>query len=659
MSGFLVRRARLVVFVAAILTVVSLGVGSTLTRQMSGGTNQFANPGSESAAAFDLLTAEGGEQPDPQAIALVRRGSPAAVARRIEDSVETVSRAVVRGDLVLVFFGPGERDARAGADDLIALHAGSDDVLLGGGAVAARQIRDTVQQDLLRAELIAFPLILLLSFWVFRGLVAALMPPLVGAAAIGLTFLVLRFVSELATLSVFSVNLVTGLGLGLAIDYSLLVVSRYREELGRHGPGPEALRVTLRTAGRTVVFSALTVAAAMASLLVFPQQFLWSMAIGGTIVALAAGLVSLVALPAVLHLLGPRIDALAPAAWQRPPSRGRWAALAGAVMRRPARVAIASAVVLVALGLPALGVRFTGIDATALPGDLSARQVADELDARGVRGASSPLNVVFTTPPPVGAAARARALDGAVGVLGPTRVGDVWRLDVLPAAAPLAGSTQNLTRDLRAAFPGALLTGQAAAYDDQLSSLASRLPWAILALSLTTLVLLFLFTGSVVLPVKALVMNALTIAAAFGILVLIFQKGKGVAGLESTQPILLCATAFGLATDYAVFLLSRIREARDAGLSEREAVAEGLERTGRVVTAAALLFCVAIGSFAASRLVFIQELGIGTAVAVALDATLVRALLVPSLMMLLGRWNWWAPAPLRRLHARLGLGGAH
>ncbi|MBM3677697.1 MAG: MMPL family transporter, partial [Actinobacteria bacterium] len=226
------------------------------------------------------------------------------------------------------------------------------------------------------------------------------------------------------------------------------------------------------------------------------------------------------------------------------------------------------------------------------------------------------------------------------------------------AEAPLARSSQRLVRELREAFPQARVTGQAAGYADQLSSLGARLPWAILALCLTTFVLLFLFTGSLVLPLKALAMNVLTIAAAFGVLVLVFQRGKGVAGLESTQPILLGATAFGLATDYAVFLLSRIRERRDAGLPDRAAIAEGLERTGRVVTAAALLFCVAVGSFATSRLVFVQQLGVGTAVAVALDATIVRALLVPSLMMLLGRWNWWAPGPLRRLHDRLGLGRA-
>jgi RND superfamily putative drug exporter len=209
-------------------------------------------------------------------------------------------------------------------------------------------------------------------------------------------------------------------------------------------------------------------------------------------------------------------------------------------------------------------------------------------------------------------------------------------------------------REVRRELPSARVTGQTAAFVDQQASLGGHLPWALAILALTTGTLIFLFTGSVVLPLKSLVMNVLTIGAAFGILVLVFEWGRGLSGLETTQPILLCAMVFGLSTDYAIFLFSRIKEARDRGLENRAAVADGLERTGRVVTAAALLFCVAIGTFATSGISFIQELGVGTAVAVLLDATIVRALLVPSLMALLGRWNWWSPGPLRRLHLRLG-----
>jgi putative drug exporter of the RND superfamily len=238
----------------------------------------------------------------------------------------------------------------------------------------------------------------------------------------------------------------------------------------------------------------------------------------------------------------------------------------------------------------------------------------------------------------------------------PAEVGPgVWRVDVVPAAPAPSHTTQRLVGAVREAFPGGLLAGQGAALVDQRESIVSHLPWALALLALTTLALLFAFTGSVVLPLKALLMNTLTIGSAFGVLVLIFIHGAGVEGLEQTQPVLLGATVFGLSTDYAVFLLSRIKEAHDRGEPNTAAVAAGLERTGRIVTAAALLFCVAIGSFATSRLVFVQELGVGTAVAVAIDATVVRALLVPSLMALLGDWNWWAPGPLRRLHRRFGL----
>jgi RND superfamily putative drug exporter len=514
-----------------------------------------------------------------------------------------------------------------------------------------------VEDDLKRAELIAFPLVLLLSLWVFRGLVAALLPPLVGLASIATTLLGLRGLVELTDLSVFAVNLVTGLGLGLAIDYSLFMVSRYREELAVGGHTVETLRRTLATAGHTVLFSSLTVAAAMASLLVFPQRFLFSMAIGGTLVALASGAIALVAMPALLHVLGPRVNALAPERWKQAPSRGRWGALADWVMRRPGRVALASGGALLVLALPALGVSFTGIDAKTLPPEASAHRTAVALEERGLRASSSPLNVVLSSAPPPGLASRLGSLPGAAGATEAVEVAQgTWRIDVLPREPSLDPGTQALVRAVRAAAPQAAVAGGAAAFADQQASLRAHAPWAVLILCATTFAILFALTGSVVLPVKALLMNALTIGAAFGILVLVFEKGLGEPGLESTQPILLCATAFGLSTDYAVFLLSRIMEARGRGLSDREAVAEGLERTGRIVTAAALLFCIAIGAFATSQLVFVQELGVGTAAAVALDATLVRALLVPSLMALLGRWNWWAPRPLARLHGRLRLG---
>ena len=472
----------------------------------------------------------------------------------------------------------------------------------------------------------------------------------------------------------------TGLGLGLAIDYSLFIVSRYREELARlgAGAGAEALRRTMSTAGRTVAFSAVTVIAALASLLVFPQRFLYSMGIGGMIVAFVAATLALVALPALLALLGPRVNALSPERWRRAGERdarlaheGFWYRLSRGVMRRPGRVAVAATAVLVVLGLPFLRIAFTGFDAKVLPKSATARQVSDALDRDFAPHRASPITLAVDAPRTAAPQVRAlageiRHLPAAAAVTAPRPLnGATWQLDVISREGPLSTRSQDLVDRIRNARTPlhVAVQGQTARFIDQQASLGSHLPLALLLLAGTTLLVLFAMTGSIILPVKALVMNLLTLSAAFGILVFVFQDGRlesllsysSLGGLDSTQPILLFVIAFALSTDYAVFLLTRIKEARDAGAGERESVAIGLQRTGRIVTAAALLFCVAIGAFATSEIVFIKELGVGTALAVLIDATIVRALLVPSLMAMLGRWNWWAPRPLRRLHERFGL----
>ena len=659
MAAFVTRHARWILVATTLATVVSLALGGTVVSRLKSGAALFQDPTSESVRAFETLQTASGVEPDPGVVALVRSGDVEAVRARIDDDPE-VARTTIVGRFVFGFFYHG-LDVRSqhAATRLRHEFAGETGVVLGGGPVANQEINLTVRGDLERAELIALPIVLLLSLFVFRGFVAALLPPLVGAATIAVTLLGLRAVAEAMDVSVFALNLITGLGLGLSIDYSLLLVSRYREEIERSGTGIEALRTTLATAGRTVGFSAVTVAAAMGSLAVFPLRFLSSMAVGGALVALAAATVSLVSLPALLVVLGPRVNALAPRRWQRPPSSGGWARFARAVMRRPIPVALASGGALVVLALPAFGLHVAGIDASVLPRSASARQVADALQESGLRGVASPLNLVLEARPDVDSVARVRALPGVSEIVGPIEVAaGVWRLDVVPSSPPPSGPTQRLVRQLRTLFPDGLLAGQAAAILDQRATIEAYLPWALGLLGLTTFALLFAFTGSVVVPVKALLMNVLTIGAAFGLLVLVFEHGAGAEGLEQTQPVLLGATAFALSTDYAVFLLARIKEGRDGGLSNTAAVAWGLERTGRIITAAALLFCVAIGSFATSRLVFVQELGVGTATAVLLDATIVRALLVPSLMAILGDWNWWAPPPLRRLHRRLPLGEA-
>ena len=647
--------------------MVGAAFGVATPRILTSSDNDFQDPASQSFRTLGLLSRGTGVVPGPSILVVASPHDARVAAARLRNEpsialVEPQAAVGKGGRLVLVaaWFKTSATARGAIARRLARTLPG----VVGGAQVADEQVRTQTERDLLRSELIAFPLLLVLALWIFRGLVAALLPVAAGLLSIFSTLALLRLVNHVQPISVFALNLVTGAGLGLAIDYSLLLVSRYREELARCGPGLEAVRVTLTTAGRTVAFSAITVAAAFASLLVFPLPFLRSMAIGGIIVAPLAGAVALLLLPALFVVLGARVNALAPARWQhaaqraaRPEERGAWYRYAHWVMRRPVRVAVCSAVLLVVLGLPALGVRFIGVDATVLPTSDSARRAADALASSFAPNLDSPLHVAIAADNPAPAENAIRALPDLTAVTRPTRLGPrLWSLDVIPRAEAMSGATKQLVRRIRA-IPGTSVAGRTAWFLDTSASLRRNLPRALAILVLSTFALLFIVTRSIILPLKTLVMNVLGLAAAFGMLVFVFQDGRleGLLGYKSqgaldlTQPVLLAAIAFGLATDYGVFLLSRIKEAHDDGLSNREAVALGLERTGRVVTSAALLFCVAVGAFATSSILLVKELGLGIAFAVAVDASLVRALLVPSLMALLGDWNWWAPSPLRRL----------
>ena len=420
-------------------------------------------------------------------------------------------------------------------------------------------------------------------------------------------------------------------------------------------------------------------AAALAGLMVFPQRFLFSMGLAGVLVALIAAAVALLVLPAVLALLGTRINSWAPKSWKRRSEEadqeitsGFWYRLSNAVMRRPALIASLTAVGLLIVAMPFLNISFTSVDAGVLPTSAAARQVSDAIANDFPQDRSQPVYIAVAAPDTPEArtqltayAAGIRSTPDADAVAPPVFVGqDTWRIDIYSDAPPLSSASQQLVDDIRtepAPYP-ILVGGLTASFVDQKASIGAHLPWAILVIAVVTIVALFIMTGSVLLPIKAVIMNLLTLASTLGILVWIFQDGRleglfnydSVGALDLTQPILLGALAFGLSTDYAVFLLSRIKEAHDAGADTKDAVALGLQRTGRIVTAAALLFAVAIGAFATSRVLLIKELGVGTALAVLIDATIIRALLVPSLMALLGKWNWWAPAPLRRLHNRIG-----
>jgi uncharacterized membrane protein YdfJ with MMPL/SSD domain len=697
LSRLVTRHPRGVLLGAVVVIVAAAAVGGPVFGLLSTSGTSFEDPASQSVEARKLAE-RSGAQTSPGVVALVQAGAPvtsAAAAAKIErvravlaadpgvarvvGFAETRDPAFVsedgRSTYLAAFLKPGVEKVEALTKKLDA----EPGVLAGGAAVAGEQTGTVVSENLARAELFAFPILLLLLFFVFRSLTAALLPLAVGVATILLTLLWMRFVNSGLSLSIFAVNLVTGLGLGLAIDYSLLIVSRFREELTKGKDTTTAVRRTLETAGRTVLFSALTVAAALASLTVFPQRFLYSMGIGGILVALSAAVVSLVLLPAILALLGPRVNSLAPKRFKEAGLReakaeqsGFWYRLSQAVMRRPAVFAAGATALLLLLGAPFLNVRWTGVDASVLPTSQSARVVSDALAQDFPSDRTSPVTVVVKAPATASAdlaayAAKLRTVAGATAVSDPARIADgLWRIDATPPGSILSAESKRFVQSVREVptvghprFVG----GETAAFLDNQASLAHYLPISLGILAVTLFVLLFLLTGSVILPLKALIMNLLTVTATFGILVLVFQDGwlEGPLGftsqgaLESSQPILLLALIFGLSTDYAVFLLSRIKEIHDGGASNDEAVALGLQRTGRTVTAAALLFAVAIGAFVTSDIIFIKELGLGAALAVLIDATIVRAFLVPSLMKLLGEWNWWAPRPLRRIHQRVGL----
>jgi putative drug exporter of the RND superfamily len=663
LADLAVRRPRTILAVVGVLAVVAASFGREAPHLLGRGSNDFVARGSESLRAEALVERATGLSATPQVLVLVQDPTPSRLARvagviQTEPGFPVVAPALFSRDhreaIVAAYAraATSQRLWRQAAERLQRRMAGVPGTAMGGTALATSQVNGQAQRDLTRAEKIAFPILFLLALWVFRGVVAALLPLLCGGLTIVGSLLLLRLLDLTFPVSTYALNIVTGAGLGLGIDYSLLMVSRFREELGRWGPGSEAVRATLATAGRTVAFSSVTVGAAIATLTVFPLGYMRSMGIAGGLVGPLAGLIALTVLPALFVLLGSRVDALP--VRRRPPAAGKggWYRLAHALMRRPWPVAAAGIALLVVLGLPFLSVRFTGVDASVLPAQASSRIVDTALRRDFPVTTVSPAYAVIRGD---AAAARSYALAAsrlpeAALVLPPRELGPgVWELRASSGKPFLAASSQRLVRSLRALPGGVLVGGSTAQYLDQKHSLGSRLPLALVLLCSVTFALLYAATRSLVLPVKTLLMNALTLLATFGILVFVFQDGRlegllayqGQSALELTLPVILFAVAFGLATDYGVFLLTRIKEAWDSGMPNREAVAVGLERTGRIVTAAALLFCIAVGAFATSKVIVVKEVGVGIALAVLIDATIVRALLVPSLMAILGRWNWW------------------
>jgi trehalose monomycolate/heme transporter len=712
--GHLVYRGRRWVLAAAAAVLV---LGATWGTGVFGAmtSSGFDDPGSESAAAkarieetvgrtgadVVLLYRFGGRPVTDPAFRAAVQEHLAGLPDRLLRSVTTAwsagpatNSALVSDDgratyAVVGLAGTGDDDVMDAYDELEPALRDADglDVQLGGAAAISSDITTQVSEDIAKAEQLSLPIVLVLLVVIFGGLVAAGLPLAIGGLAILGAFLMLRLLTVVTDVSVFAINIVTMLGLGLAIDYALFVVSRFREERRLPGATTEsALARTMATAGRTVAFSGVTVAVALASLLFFPQTFLRSMGFGGMAAVLVAMLGALTVLPALLAVLGHRVDSLRiplPGRLSRLRGRrlpaeaehhGAWYRVAHSVMRRPVVYVAVIVPVLLLAGLPFLRVEFGGVDHRALPAGTESRTVAETLIQDFPSGDVTTIDAVVDfadgsvdTAALQDYAARLADLPGVTSATVAAQDAGTAVVSVRYAAEGIGAEARELVGDVRAvpAPEGAdvLVGGRAADLRDLLASLGSTLPLMGLFVLGSTMLLLFLAFGSVVLPVKAVLMNVLSLTASFGALVWIFQDGhlsgplgfESTGAIEATQPILMLAMAFGLSMDYEVFLLSRVREQWDATGDNTAAVATGLQRTGRIITSAALLLVVVIGAFATSGIVFIKLIGVGMIIAILVDATVVRALLVPATMRLLGRWNWWAPAPMARFWWRHGL----
>ncbi|MFJ3924775.1 MMPL family transporter [Streptomyces sp. NPDC090022] len=634
------------------------------------------------AAEAERLTAALGTEPGITAAGSYWRTRLPAL--RSEDGHQALITARVLGD---------EKTTAEVLDRIAPAYRGTQGpvtVSLGGPVAVQREVTTTIQEDLLRAELIALPVTLVLLVLVFGSAVAALLPLGVGIVAILGTNAVLRVLTEFTDVSVFAQNLTTALGLGLAIDYALFIVRRFREESAAGRDPVTAVGITLRTAGRTVLFSALTVAVALSAMLFFPMYFLRSFAYAGMAVVLIAAAAALILLPAALVLLGDRVDALdLRRLWRRggrpaegavaggertgavEPGRG-WARSATLVMRRAPLFAVATTAGLLLLGLPFLGVKFGTVDDRQLPSTAESHVVQQQI-RDGFPGSPGAALVVLAEGPATEAEYgayrdRLRALDGVVRVDGPVTArqpGTYAYFSVLGEGEAVGQRAQDLVGEVRAVdapFRTAV-TGQAAQLVDAQDAIAEQLPRALALIVVATLVLVFLLTGSVLIPLQAVLLNALSLTAMFGAVVWVFQDGNlsgllsftATGDIETTLPVLMFCIAFGLSMDYGVFLISRIKEEYDRTGDHEGAVRTGLARTGGLITAAAVILAVVMVAIGTSRVTNTKMLGLGIALAVLMDAMVVRSLLVPAVMKLTGRATWWAPGPLRRLHDRFGL----
>jgi RND superfamily putative drug exporter len=687
------RHARLVLWLAGIIALVGLLGGGIASAHLTSSLSDYDAPSSAVVAAQHQVQRVTGANPEEGYLVVVRTAMPittsSAVPSRVgavvsilraRPEVKRVLDYATTGDpsmissngklttVVATIGAVNEQKAVTALQKAIAAQPSlRTNTWLGGPTVAGVQIASVSSQDLGRAELFALPFLLLLLFFVFRGLRAAAVP-LVGAVfAIAVTLGVMGLALVVVPLSIFALNLVIALGIGLSVDFSLLIISRFREEVGQGASTEPALATVRRTAGHTVLFSSLTIAAALATLAVFPERFVYSMGVAGAIVVLASGAFALLVLPAILTVFGGRIarradDAVGQSAAQAATGR-RWYAMAGRVMRRPAIWGAAAVVALVVLASPFLHVAFTGGDASALPASSSAGAAFDLVQSQFPSFSEAPAGILIDSShvTPTVLATYSTTLADVPGVKAVPAFqhlgGSLWESSVVLAAAPLSPTAQRAVESIQA-LPGpgqVTVIGQTASFISLQHSLKSHLPVVLGLIVLIALVMLFSMTRSVTLPLMAVVMNFFTILATYGVLVWGFQRGHlsrllgfhAPGALQSTSLIIILAVVFGLSTDYGVFLFGRIKEEHDAGATPDEAVALGMAHTGGIVTAAACCLALAMGALVLSRLVFVKEIGFGVAFAVILDATLVRAVLVPAVMKLLGSAAWWNPVSRR------------
>ena len=720
------------IIVITLLVMVATGIfGIPVMNSLSAG--GFQDPTSESAKATQLLedkfgqggmelvislTSDAGAQsPESRAvgtdIASQLQASPhVAQVTSAWTAPGTAAPALVSKDgktgLIVAGITGGENDAQKYTKELTERLVHDRDgvtVRAGGEAMIYVQINRQSEKDLLLMESIAIPLSFVVLVWVFGGLLAAALPLAVGAFAILGSMAVLHAITYVTDVSIFALNLSVAMGLALAIDYTLLIVSRYRDELAAGSGRDEAVIRTMATAGRTVLFSALTVALSMIAMVLFPMYFLKSFAYAGIAVVSFAAFAAVVVAPAAIVLLGDRLDALDARRLLRqmlgrtepmpkPIEQNFWYRSTKFVMRRSIPIGLAIVALLLLLGAPFLGARWGFPDDRVLPGSLSAREVGDQM--RNDFAVDSARNVTVVIPDATGVtpqdlgryASELSLVPDVSSVSSPAGTFVEGRQGGPPSAAtglkdgsafltvgsdaPLFSDASEVQLDrLRAvntpAGKPAQLTGVAQINDDSSTGITDRLPLVLAVIAAITFMLLFLLTGSVVLPLKALVLNILSLTAAFGALVWIFQEGHlGALGttstgtLVATMPVLLFCIAFGLSMDYEVFLVSRIREywlslPGKTRADNDEAVALGLARTGRVVTAAAVVMSISFATLMSAQVSFMRMFGVGLTLAILVDATLVRMLLVPAFMHVLGRWNWWAPKPLAKLHERIGI----